>query len=66
MLWLLFINVPWILIALTMPLWGAVAATFMGLCTIPVMFLVAKDTPASMTFVAWVLMWLLSRCSGSP
>jgi hypothetical protein len=30
----------------------AVAATFMSLRTIPVVFLVAKDTPASMAFVA--------------
>jgi hypothetical protein len=43
-----------------------VAATFTSLRTILVMFLVAKDTPASMAFVAWVLMWLLARCPGSP
>jgi hypothetical protein len=30
------------------------------------MFLVAKDTPTSMAYVAQVLMWLLGCCPSSP
>jgi hypothetical protein len=63
--WLLVITMPWVLIAFTGPSPGAVAAIFMSLSTIPVMFLVAKDTLASMAFVAHVLMRLLGRFSDS-
>jgi hypothetical protein len=38
--------------------WVALALFFMSLCTIPLMLVLAKDTPASMVFRGGVLMWL--------